>query len=58
MLCMPPEPVEGRASKHPLAEQAERRPAVELIHMTGIPPTEIRSEQDHGRSPSIDWRHV
>jgi hypothetical protein len=55
---MPPEPVEGRASKHPLAEQAERRPAVELIHMTGIPPTEIRSEQDHGRSPSIDWRHV
>ena len=26
--------------------------------VTGIPPNEIRSEQIHGRLPSLDWRHV
>jgi predicted Rossmann-fold nucleotide-binding protein len=39
--------------------RAARQSAMEhRIDVTGIPPNEIRSEQIHGRLPSLDWRHV
>ena len=39
--------------------RAARQSAMEPRHdVTGISPNEIRSEQIHGRLPSLDWRHV
>jgi hypothetical protein len=38
--------------------QAKRLRAVELSGMTGIPATEINTDQIRGLLPSLDWPHV
>ncbi len=49
---------QGKRAKRRRRGQAKRLRVAELVDVTGIPPTEIRSERIHRRLASLDWPHV